>query len=159
MNRRTLMVAGGAAAAAMPLALTSARADATSAAKLPMLRIGTLSKQMSQRALDRIESDALRQFAELEIAEITAIEAAFGATGPAPLTDVQEDELQRLEVAEAPDLLFLEAQIAVHQAALPIAKDYAASGDDPMAMGAAAVAVPSIASHLAMLAMIRSATA
>ena len=155
MHRRAMLI-GGTLIAAAPLAIVPARAQDVDPEKLPMLQLGTASKMMSEIARDSVSDASLRTFAGLEIAEVDAVTAAFGASGPAPLTEEQQAQVEALRGAENPDMAYLDAEIAAHEQILPVAQDYAASGSDPMARGGAMVAVPSIETHLAMLRGIRS---
>ncbi|WP_158259388.1 DUF4142 domain-containing protein [Hasllibacter halocynthiae] len=150
MDRRTILLGSGLVAVS-PLAFGAALAQGVAPEKLPMLQVGTLSKQMSQLALERVTDPSLTTFAQLEIAEIDAIMQAFGASEPAPLTEGQAARLEAFRTAPDPDRLFVEEEIAAHEAALPIARNYAGTGEDPTARGGAIVAVASIETHLAML--------
>lgn len=154
MHRRAILI-GGSLIAAAPFATLPAIAQDVDPEKLPMLQLGTVSKMMSEIAQGTVTNDDLRTFAGLEIAEVDAVVAAFGATGPAPLTEEQQARVDALRAAENPDMAYLDGEILAHEQILPVAQDYAASGSDPMARGGAMVAVPSIETHLAMLRGIR----
>jgi putative membrane protein len=123
--------------------------------KHAMITLGNMSKHASQLAIGMVQSQPLRQFATLEIAEQEAIAQAFGvAGGPMFVTPEQAEMLVAMK-AGMTDGAYLAAQIDVHRQALAVAQGYAETGADPMARGAALVAVPSIESHVAMLALIR----
>lgn len=171
MNRRYMLTAGAAVAAALPLAATGAfaqesamMADGTmDPAKSPAILNGNFAKATSQLALERATNDAVRQFAELEVAEQTAVATAFGVPADAPLA-IPEDKaamLQQLEAAEGAefDMMYLDGQIMGHEELRDIHSSYAESGSDPMARGASIVGVTGIDSHLVMLNAIRASLA
>ena len=166
MLRRHILGAG-AAVAVLPMLASRALAQqaATTATgvpeeKQPIVTLGTYSKLASELALERVQDASLRTFAELEVAEQQAVAEAFGAAGEPPImTQAQGAELEALRAAEdgAFDMAYLEAQIAAHEQGLGAAQDYARTGTDPMAQGAAMVFVPAIESHLVMLRGIQTA--
>lgn len=158
MNRRTVFALTSAAAvlpwAGQALAQTPAPEDA---AKQPILLAGNFSLLASQIAAERATAEAVRGFAALEASEQQAIAAAFGS---APGNTMTADHAATLEALRAMqpgaefDRMYLDSQIAAHEQARPLHEAYAADGGDPMARGAAMVAVPAIDSHLAMLRVI-----
>lgn len=168
MNRRTLLTAGAAVAAALPLAARAQMAatmeDGTlDPAKAPAILNGNFAKATSQLAVERATNDAVRQFAELEVAEQTAVAAAFGMADDGSL-EIPEDKaamLEELRAAEgaAFDIMYVDGQIAGHQELRGIHADYAASGEDPMARGASTVGVTGIDTHLVMLNAIKASMA
>lgn len=162
MNRRSLIAAGALAAAALPLA-TVARAQMSAMmedgtmdpAKAPVILGGNFAKLTSQVALEKSQTDVIRTFAELEVAEQTAIGMAFGVPADAPPALAEDkaamlEQLQALEGAEF-DMMYVDGQIAGHEELRGLAADYAANGEDPMAKGAAMVAVTEIDTHLVVL--------
>lgn len=166
MLRRQVLGAG-AAIAAMPLLMRQAAAQqaaqpvqtAIPEEKQPMLAVGSYSRLTSELALERSRNESVRTFAGLEVAEQLAVAEAFGAAGEPPiLTEAQNAALESMRAAgEASfDRVYLEAQIAAHEEGLVVAGRYAADGTDPMAQGAATVAVPAIETHLVMLNGIRA---
>jgi putative membrane protein len=123
-----------------------------------MILLGNYSKQASRLAIGAVQSQALRQFATLEIAEQEALALAFGAAdAPLMVTPEHAEALVRMR-AGMNDGAYLAAQIDAHRQALALAQGYVTAGEDPVALGAAIVSVPAIESHLSMLALIRDAT-
>lgn len=162
MNRRSVFAAGAAAASVLPFVSLAYAQTAAPApedpAKQPALLGGNYATLTSQIALQKASSDAVRTFAELEIAEQAATAEAFGAT-PGPMVSQRHaDLIEQLQAAPAGpdfDMMYVDGQIAGHEELRAIHATYAADGTDPMARGASMVGVPSIDSHLAMLRMIR----
>ena len=162
MNRRSMMTAGALAAAALPLA-TMARAQMSAVMedgtldpeKAPVILGGTFSKLTSQVALEKSQTDVIRTFAELEVAEQTAIGTAFGVPADAPpaLPEDKAAELEQLQALEGAEfeMAYVAGQSAGHEELRGLASDYAANGADPMAKGAALVAVTEIDTHLVVL--------
>ncbi|TNC74757.1 DUF4142 domain-containing protein [Rubellimicrobium roseum] len=166
MDRRQLLAGGAAVASFLPAAraLTAQEtnqpveggmaAGAMDEAKMPALEGGMFLMQSSQLAEQKGESDNVRAFAALEVAEQQAIAAAFGAEGAQiPLREDHAEIMAQLEAAEGQefDMAYLQAQITAHEEARGVHENYAQSGQDPMARGASMVGVPSIDSHLVML--------
>lgn len=162
MNRRSMITAGALAAAALPLA-TMARAQMSAMmedgsvdpAKAPAILNGNFAKASSQLAVDKAENEAVRTFAQLEVAEQTAVATAFGVPADAPLA-IPEDKAAALAALEAAtgaefDRLYVEGQIAGHEELRPIHEEYAANGEDPMARGASLVGITGIDTHLTIL--------
>lgn len=164
MNRRTL-IAAGAVAAAVPLAAraqeSAMMADGTmDPAKAPAILNGNFAKATSQLAVERATNEAVRTFAQLEVAEQTAVAMAFGVPADAPLA-IPEDKAAMLEALQAAegaafDVAYVDGQIMGHEELRPIHEDYAANGSDPMARGASMVGVTGIDTHLVMLSSIRA---
>lgn len=165
MDRRQVLAGGLVAASLLPAArAATAQEQAAPAgqeieqAKVPALVGGNFAKLSSQLAVERAESEAVRTFAELEVAEQEAVAAAFGATGAEiPLREDHAALMEQLQAAEgaAFDTAYVDAQIAGHQELRGIHSDYAENGEDPMARGASMVGVTSIDSHLVILNSIR----
>ena len=156
MDRRRLLTGGVALAAALPAARAALAQEAMEMGDMEMavLEAGTFSMMTSQLAQEKGESDNVKAFANLEVAEQTAVARAFGAEGAdIPLNEQHQatyDQLSGLEGAEF-DAAYLQAQITGHQEARPIHEEYAENGEDPMARGASMVGVTGIDTHLVML--------
>jgi putative membrane protein len=139
-------------AQAQPAAMDSMKASA--------LEGGDFATMTSELALRKARSAAVRTFARLEINEQEATARAFGGrpgmTGLTPRHRQMVDELAALD-GSAFDAMYVRGQIMGHEELLRIHRNYARRGSDPMARGAATVAVPSIETHLAMLRSMRSA--
>lgn len=171
MHRRRLMAgaAGLASLALIPLPLFARSAPPAPAASGPpgedlartILMAGDFATASSELALQRSEDEAVRGFARMEIVEQAAIARAFGGQpGSAGLMAQHEILINKRTLADdaAFDLLYLEGQIAGHDAALRDHRDYARTGSQPMGRGAAMVAVPAIQTHLALLATLSRKT-
>ena len=165
MNRRHMLTAWAALAAALPFAARAQQsammADGTmDPAKAPAILNGNFAKATSQLAVQKASNEAVRTFATLEAAEQTATAMAFGVPADAPLA-IPGDKapmLEQLQAAEgaAFDALYIDGQIMGHQELRAIHEAYAANGSDPMARGASIVGVTSIDTHLVMLNSIRA---
>ena len=160
MERSRLLAGGVAVASFLPAAhaLKAQEAEEGAAAmdeaKSAALEGGMFLMMTSQVAQERGQSDNVKVFADLEVAEQQAIARAFGAEGAdIPLREDHAQMLEQLQAAEgeAFDMAYLDAQIAGHEEARPIHEDYAENGGDPMARGASMVGVTGIDSHLVML--------
>ena len=168
MNRRQMFAVGALAATALPLVAGMARAQDSAMmadgtidpTKAPAILNGTYSRLASEIAVERAESEAVRGFAALEVAEQAAVAQAFGvpADAPAAIPEGKAPMLERLRAASGAefDRLYVEDQIMGHEELRPIHEAYAADGADPMARGASIVGVTGIDSHLAMLDAIRA---
>jgi len=115
--------------------------------------------QSSQLALQASQNVAVRNFANLLIADHTRMSQAMaaaarsvGLTPPAPaLLPAQQAVLDQLRAAGAGpvfDLAFKNAQIAGHQQALGLMQNYATGGDVPALRTVASEAIPTIQIHL-----------
>jgi len=115
--------------------------------------------QSSQLALAASQNVAVRNFANLLIADHTRMGAAMaaaaqsaGITPPPPaMLPEQQAALEQLRAAGTGpnfDMAFRQAQIAGHQGALGLMQNYAASGDVPALRAAAQQAIPTIQMHL-----------
>lgn len=159
MNRRNLMTAfaGGAALTLLPgaaFAQMAAAPSATDEAKLPALMGGDYSTATSRLARRMAANPAVREFADLEIAEQAAVARAFGAEpGSAGLRPEHAAIVERLEGTSGAefDMMYVDGQIAGHRELLRIHQRYARSGSDPMARGASLVGVTGIETHLFLL--------
>ncbi|TNC48504.1 DUF4142 domain-containing protein [Rubellimicrobium rubrum] len=164
MDRRQLLAGGVAVASFLPAAraLTAqeaapaegAAAGAMDEAKMAALEGGMFLMQTSQLAQQQGQSDNVKAFAELEVAEQQAVARAFGSEGAQiPLREDHAQILEQLQQAQgdAFDMAYIDAQITGHEEARPIHEQYAEEGQDPMARGASMVGVTGIDSHLVML--------
>jgi putative membrane protein len=113
--------------------------------------------QSSQLALQTSSNPAVRNFANLLIADHTrmsqalaAAATAAGLTPPAPLLlPAQQATLDQLRTTGPNfDAAFRGVQISGHQQALQLMQNYAASGDVPALRNAASQAIPIIQMHL-----------
>jgi len=160
-----MLTAGAAIAATLPFAAhaqeSAMMADGTmDPAKAPAILNGNFAKATSQLAAQQATNDAVRQFAELEVAEQTAVARAFGVPADAPLS-IPEDKAAMLEQLRAAtgaefDMMYVDGQITGHQELRAIHSDYAENGSDPMARGASIVGVTGIDTHLVMLNSIKA---
>jgi putative membrane protein len=115
--------------------------------------------QSSQLALQASQNVAVRNFANLLIADHTRMSQAMAAAAqsaglppPTPaLLPAQQAALDQLRAAGAGpafDLAFKNAQIAGHQQALGLMQNYATGGDVPALRTVASEAIPTIQMHL-----------
>lgn len=171
MNRRQMFAAGTAAAAALPLFAGIARAQESAMmadgtmdpAKAPAILNGNFSKLSSELAVEKATNDSVRTFAELEVAEQTAVAMAFGVPADAPpaIPEAKAAMLEQLQAATGAefDMMYVDGQIMGHEELRGIHEAYAADGTDPMARGASMVGVTGIDSHLVMLNSIKAGMA
>lgn len=124
--------------------------------------------QSSQLALQMSSNPAVRNFANLLIADharmsqaLAAAATAAGLTPPAPaLLPAQQSTLDQLRTTGPNfDAAFRGVQIGTHQQALQLMQNYAASGDVPVLRNAAQQAIPIIQSHLSQAQMLSVTTA
>ena len=124
--------------------------------------------QSSQLALQSSSNQAVRNFANLMIADHARLDQMMGAAAtsaglapPAPtLLPAQQATLDQLRAAgtgPAFDEAYKQAQIAGHQGALTLFQNYAASGDVPALRTAASQAIPTIQMHLSQAQMLNTA--
>jgi len=124
--------------------------------------------QSSQLALQASQNTAVRNFANLMIAQHTALDQAMAAAAqsaglnpPAPvLLPAQQAALDQLRAAGTGpsfDMAYKQAQITGHQGALTLFQNYAASGDVPALRNAASQAIPTIQMHLSQAQMLNVA--
>jgi putative membrane protein len=124
--------------------------------------------QSSQLALSASQNAAVRNFANLLIADHTRMSQAMAAAAqsagiqpPAPtLLPEQQAALTQLQAAGTGpnfDMAFRQAQITGHQQALGMMQNYAASGDVPALKTAAQQAIPTIQMHLSQAQMLNVA--
>jgi putative membrane protein len=124
--------------------------------------------QSSQLALQMSSNPAVRNFANMLIADharmsqaLAAAATAAGLTPPAPaLLPAQQSMLDQLRTTGPNfDAAFRGVQIGAHQQALQLMQNYAASGDVPVLRNTAQQAIPIIQSHLSQAQMLSVATA
>lgn len=126
--------------------------------------------QSSQLALQMSQNAAVRNFANLLIADHTRMSQAMAAAAvsarlnpPAPaLLPPQQAALDQLRAAGsgmAFDVAFQHAQIEAHQGALTLMQNYASGGDVPALRAAASQAIPTIQMHLQQAQMLQVVTA
>ena len=115
--------------------------------------------QSSQLALQASTNPAVRNFANMLIADHTrmsqtmmATAQSAGITPPPPtLLPEQQAALDQLRAAGTGpnfDMAYRQAQITAHQQALGLMQNYAASGDVPALRTVAQQAIPTIQMHL-----------
>ncbi|MCK2053167.1 DUF4142 domain-containing protein [Methylobacterium sp. 37f] len=161
MDRRSVLFAMAGLVSAVPLAQAQPAFDLGSPDqfRLSELMGGEFAIQTSRLALERSRSPAIRNFAQLEINEQTAVAAALGATPgnvqPRPDQMAILQQLQGLSPGRAFDRAYVQGQIAGHEELLALNTAYAQGGSDPRSRAVATVAVPSIQTHLSMLSSLR----
>jgi putative membrane protein len=117
--------------------------------------------QSSQAAQQLSTNAAVRNFAAMMVADHTRLSHAMAAAAqsarlappaPAMLPPQQAmwDQLRACGSGANCDLAYRQQQIQAHQNALTLFQNYATSGDVPAIRTAAAQAIPTIQSHLAM---------
>lgn len=146
--------------------LAAGRAVAQASAEdymVQMSQAGTFTMAAAMIGLEKAENPMLRQFAELEIAEIQAVmEVLMGAGAPPPPEALEGEKGQMLaQLQEAPagpefDPLFLQAQIMGHEEGLQIQQLLADETEITVPVATAKLAEESIRSHLVMLQTIQS---
>jgi putative membrane protein len=126
--------------------------------------------QSSQLALQASSNPAVRNFANMLIADHTRLSQAMATAAlsarlqppvPALLAPQQAalDQLRASGTGASFDLAFQQAQIQAHQGALTLFQNYAASGDVPALRNAAGQAIPTIQMHLQQAQMLQVAVA
>ena len=165
MDRRNIMLAFTGAAVAPFVRSTVASAQTTAAASLDptdytaeTLQIGTLSKTISQLALEISANPLVRRFAKLEIDEQTAVAESLTADAnpsPAPLNDQQQAMVQSLQGMSGSgfDKAYVQAQISGHQQLAAIQSEFLANDTDLTAdlVHVALIATAFIETHLSIL--------
>jgi putative membrane protein len=156
MDRRSMffalagVVATASIAAAQPLLPTS-----PDQFQLAELMGGEFAIATSRLALERSRNPQVRNFAQLEINEQTAVAAALGTVPggvqPRPDQIAIIQQLQRMPAGPQFDRAYVEGQIAGHEELLALNTAYAQSGSDSRGRAVATVAVPSIQTHLSIL--------
>jgi len=125
---------------------------ATMAASSDMFEI-----ESSQLALQKSQSDDLKQFAQQMIddhtkasADLKAAAAQDGVTVPAAMTDKHASQVEMLKgvSGDAFDVAYAGAQLAAHQEGLDLMQSYAGNGESPALKAHAAKSAPIIEAHL-----------
>ena len=120
---------------------------------------GQFEIQSSQLALQMSQNAAVRNFANMMIADHSRLNQAVAAaatsarlTPPAPVLLPPEqamfDQVRAAGAGPGFDLAYKNAQITAHQNALQLMQAFAANGDVPALRNAAAQAVPVVQMHL-----------
>lgn len=160
-----LALAGGLAACVpqTPPITAASSSDAAPLARdayVGMAAAGDLFEiQSAQIALQRAEAPAVRDFAQMMVADhgnttrqlaAAAQRVAIGPLAPA-LLPAQARMLDRLRAAgsgAAFERVYLDQQVEAHRIALALHSNYAANGDTPELRTVAAAAVPVVQAHL-----------
>ncbi len=173
MSRRKAIVTIGASGAlpGMMLMAGYARAQTPVGSRIGLdtyvtqtLQLGRAAIEASQLALERSQNPAVREFAELEIAEQQAVAAVLAAAEAADAKAPAEGAAQRERTdrlagtreGEDFDLAYVETQIEAHQELLEVQRTV--SGEQPelsIETIVARLAEPAIHSHIAMLGQIQ----
>ena len=120
---------------------------------------GQFEIQSSQLALQMSQNAAVRNFANMMIADHSRLNQAVAAaatsarlTPPAPVLlpsdQAMFDQVRAAGAGPGFDLAYKNAQITAHQNALQLMQAFAANGDVPALRNAAAQAVPVVQMHL-----------
>jgi putative membrane protein len=168
MDRRLVLL--GLTGAAAPLLLHNATAAAQSLSpngSSPLdpasyaaqtLQIGTLAKTTSQIALKNSGNAYVRRFANLEIAEQTAVAQSLTSNFDPPPAELTADQQQIVASLQgqsslAFDAAYVQAQIQGHRQLLNIQQEFLAGETDPTAdfVHIALIATPFIQTHLSIL--------
>ncbi len=167
-NRRSALI-GLALAGSVPLALVAGRSfaqDSGTPAEAggnadyvqQTLTVGTLALQSSQVAAEKATDPMVKEFANLEIGEQTAIATVLSSTEagkqPPELPQEDADKLQQLQDTEAGadfDKAYVQMQIEGHQKLLDIQKTISGGTDPTIEVITAKLAEQAITSHIAML--------
>jgi putative membrane protein len=161
MDRRTILLAAVATAAAVPaLGQTSTSREIGEAEKIHDTKtatIGGASLQMANIALEKAANDKVKEFAKFERDEQTTVGAVLKSIDPSltpsnPPADVAE-AIEKLKKLNGPafDREFISAQIKGHQMLSSIQQDYLKVGKDPQIVNATRLVVVVINEHLALL--------
>lgn len=115
--------------------------------------------QSSQLALSRAQSPAVRDFAQMMVADHTnttrqltaaAQAAGMGPIAPAllPMQARMMDQLRAAGSGAAFERVFLDQQVQAHQMALALHSNYGKNGDTPLLRAVALAAMPVVQAHL-----------
>ena len=124
--------------------------------------------QSSQLALQASSNPAVRNFANLMIADHTRLDQMMAAAAqsaglpsPAPVLLAADqaalDQLRAAGTGPSFDMAYKQAQITGHQGALTLFQNYAANGDVPALRNAATQAIPTMQMHLQQAQMLNAA--
>jgi putative membrane protein len=160
MDRRSVLLAlAGVVSAAPIVSAQPLLPSSPDQFRLSELMGGEFAILTSRLALERSRNPNVRNFAQLEINEQTAVAAALGATPggvqprPDQLAIVQQ--LQAMAPGRQFDRAYIEGQLAGHEELLALNTAYAQGGSDQRGRAVATVAVPSIQTHLSILSNLR----
>ncbi len=126
------------------------------------LQGGAYTTAASNLALQHSRSRAIRDFAQLEIAEQASIATQlFSQPGAVPPRPDQLAVLQSLSMTSGRrfDHRYVVGEIYAHEAALKLNTYYASNGIDPRAKSVARLSIPTIQTHLAILYRLRAGVA
>ena len=126
------------------------------------LQGGAYTSAASNLALQRSRNRAIRDFAQLEIAEQASVATQlFSAPGAVPPRSDQQAVLQSLAATSGRrfDHRYVAGEIYAHQEALKLNTFYATNGIDPRAKSVARLSIPTIQTHLAILYRLRAGVA
>ena len=163
MHRRILTTTA-LSASLLPLirAASAQTAAAPHGTAMQALAGGAFSLQTSRLAQSRAAAAPVRQFAQMEAEEQSAIIDALrlvGMTIPAelPLDPAKTEALRRLQAAQGAefDRAYLSAQLTGHQELQRLHTAIAASSDPAPARAISTVAVPAIKTHIALIEMLQ----
>ncbi len=167
-TRRAALAALAPAAAATPLLLATRTALAQTAPARPAdantysdyvtqtLTIGTVALQTSQLAAEKATDPMVKEFAQLEVGEQTAVATVLSSTGATPpeLPADQQAKVQQMQdMAAGPefDAAYVQAQIEGHQQLLQVQQTISGGMEATVEVITAKLAEQGITSHLAML--------
>lgn len=159
MNRRMILLAAAATAAAGPaLAQTPRSGEAETTHANKTAQIGGASLMMANIALDKASSAKVKEFAQFEHNEQTLAGAILksmdpGLNPPNPPPDVAAaiDKLKQLKPGKAFDREFVTAQIQGHGLLRTIQEDYLKVGHDPDTVNTTKLILLMIGEHLTLL--------
>jgi putative membrane protein len=160
MDRRSVLLALAGVVSTVPMvAAQPLMRTSPDQFRLAELMGGEFAILTSRLALERSRNPNVRNFAQLEINEQTAVAAALGATpgGVQPRPDQMAivQQLQSMAPGRQFDRAYVEGQIAGHEELLALNTAYAQGGADDRGRAVATVAVPSIQTHLSILSNLR----
>ncbi len=127
--------------------------------RLAALQNGDYAIEASRLVLETSGNRSIRDFAQLEINEQTAIAATLFATpGSVPPRPDQQAIIASLAATRPGprlDRRYVLGQINAHREALKLSTFYAQNGLDPRAQAVAVASIPTIQTHLAILYRLR----
>lgn len=146
----------------LPAAVAQSKTPTKAAQFVPMAASSDMYEIESSRlALERSQSPAIKQFAQMMIdhhtmttQQVTQAAQASGMTPPPPaLLPPHRALLDKLQPAQgrAFDRMYLDQQRTAHRQALALHQSYARSGDKEPLRQAAAQAVPVVQGHIDQL--------
>ncbi len=159
MNRRMILLAAAATAAAGPaLAQTPRSGEAETTHANKTAQIGGASLVMANIALDKASSAKVKEFAQFEHNEQTlagailkSMDPSLNPPSPPPDVAAAIDKLKQMKPGEAFDHEFVTAQIQGHNLLRTIQEDYLKVGHDPDAVNTTKLIHLMIGEHLTLL--------